>query len=53
MYDEDLLGLVLGKVGFVDVRRQAFMQGQANDLLLDTPSRECESLYMEARRPQG
>ncbi len=52
MYDEELLGLVLRKAGFVDVRRQAFMQGQSNDLLLDTPSRECESLYMEARRPR-
>jgi hypothetical protein len=51
MYDEELLGLVLRKAGFVDVKRQAFRQGQMNDLLLDTPSRECESLYMEARRP--
>jgi predicted SAM-dependent methyltransferase len=51
MYDEELLGLVLRKAGFVDVRRRAFRQGQLNDLLLDTPSRECESLYMEARRP--
>jgi predicted SAM-dependent methyltransferase len=51
MYDEDLLGLVLRRAGFVDVQRRVFKQGKVPELLLDTPSRECESLYMEARRP--
>ncbi len=50
MYDEALLGLVLRHAGFDDVKRRAFKQGEIPELLLDTPSRECESLYMEARR---
>jgi len=51
MYDEQLLGMLLQKAGFVDVERKAFMKGSVEALLLDTASRECESLYMEARRP--
>lgn len=51
MYDEALLDLVLRQAGFVDVQRRAFKQGEVADLLLDTTSRECESIYMEARRP--
>lgn len=51
MYDEALLNLVLRRADFVDVQRRAFKQGDVADLLLDTPSRECESIYMEARRP--
>lgn len=50
MYDEELLGLSLHKAGFTDVQRRAFKQGECSELLLDTPVRECESIYMEARR---
>jgi hypothetical protein len=51
MYDEELLGMMLRKAGFVDVRRQRYMQGVNPHLLLDTDLRQCESLYMEGRRP--
>lgn len=50
MYDEQLLGLILREAGFVNVKRRDFMQGEVRNLLLDTPSRQCESLYMEACR---
>lgn len=51
MYDADLLSLVLTKAGFEKIERRAYAKGYVSELLLDTPSRECESLYMEARRP--
>lgn len=51
MYDADLLALVLTKAGFEKTERRSYSHGDLPELVLDTPSRECESLYMEARRP--
>lgn len=51
MYDADLLSLVLTKAGFEKAERRSYSHGNLPELVLDTPSRECESLYMEARRP--
>jgi predicted SAM-dependent methyltransferase len=51
IYDADLLSLVLNKAGFEKTERRSYSHGDLPELVLDTPSRECESLYMEARRP--
>ena len=53
MYDEALLELVLRKSGFEGAKRRGYRQGEIPELLLDTPSRECESLYIDARRPEA
>jgi predicted SAM-dependent methyltransferase len=47
-YDSATMGVLLGKAGFTDVKKETFMKGRDNSLLIDSPSREVESLYMEA-----
>jgi len=48
MFDFQLLERVLLDCGFSDVQRQAFRRGADTRLLIDTPTREVESLYVEA-----
>lgn len=51
MYDFAHLRLVLEHCGFVAVTRRGFGEGADPRLLIDTPSRACESLYVEATCP--
>jgi hypothetical protein len=48
MYDSALLETVLRHCGFTEVAVREFQRGTDPRLLIDTPSRQPESLYMEA-----
>jgi hypothetical protein len=48
MYDFDLLRNMLFRVGFAHVRHEGFSRGADPKLLIDTPARAVESLYVEA-----
>jgi SAM-dependent methyltransferase len=49
MYDFDMLGALLTRVGFVDVRRRAFQEGSVPDItVLDNRP---DSLFVEAMKP--
>jgi SAM-dependent methyltransferase len=49
IYDFETMAKLLERAGFIDVRKLSFGVGSDPKLLLDTPSREVESLYVEAR----
>jgi hypothetical protein len=49
IYDFPILAAMLDKVGFTQVRKVSFRTGADPSLLLDTPHRAIESLYIEAR----
>lgn len=51
IYDYPLLAAVLRACGFVGVEQCEFGQGRDPQLLLDTPIRRIESLYVEASAP--
>jgi len=51
MFDYSLLSEILCKAGFSDVKRRCFGEGRDRMLLIDTPSRRIESMYVEAARP--
>ena len=53
MYDFRLLELILKDIGFCVVVKLAFRQGRDSSLLIDTSSRQCESLYVEAIAPSN
>jgi predicted SAM-dependent methyltransferase len=48
MYDATMLEKLLKHAGFVAIERQSFQKGKIRILLIDSPDREVESLYMEA-----
>ena len=50
IYDFETLKIILEKAGFAKVARQSFKVGDDQMLLLDTPFREVESLYVEAKK---
>jgi predicted SAM-dependent methyltransferase len=50
MYDFQLLKLLLGRLGFDSVRKVTFREGRDPTLLIDSESRQSESLYVEADR---
>lgn len=50
VYDADLLGKLLTDAGFVNVEQCSFRQGRDKALLLDSKSRDWETLYVEATR---
>lgn len=50
IYDAETLSLMLARSGFIDIGKENFSQSNDANLLLDTPSRVVESLYMEARK---
>jgi hypothetical protein len=50
IYDFETLAAILARVGFKDVRRCSFGTGADPKLLIDTPARAVESLYVEARK---
>ena len=47
-YDFDALKDLIEKAGFRSITRAAYMSGGDQQLLVDTPDRACESLYIEA-----
>ncbi len=53
IYDAPLLEALLRKCGFTWVERRAFGQGRDTGLLIDTPGRKAESLYLEAGHDNG
>jgi predicted SAM-dependent methyltransferase len=50
IYDFATLGLMLRQAGFVDIRKCGFGDSRDSRLLLDSPERAVESLYVEARK---
>ncbi len=50
-FDYQTLEYFLKSHGFVDVRRESYMQGRDENLLVDYKKREEESLYVEACKP--
>lgn len=51
LFDFALLAELLGSVGFTEVTRCSFRAGRDPKLLIDSPGRQIESLYVEAVRP--
>jgi predicted SAM-dependent methyltransferase len=49
IYDAATLELSLRKAGFTEVERRSFGEGADPRLLIDTPERRHESIYVEAR----
>lgn len=52
IYDFPTMAAMLEKVGFVEVSKSRFGDGANPSLILDTPGRAIESLYVEARKPR-
>lgn len=48
MYDTEMMAKLLAQCGFVNIERQDFRTGKTATLLVDTPERRIESLYIEA-----
>jgi Methyltransferase domain len=51
IYDFATMAAMLDKVGFIEVNKACFGEGANSLLILDTPARAIESLYVEARKP--
>ena len=51
IYDFATLAAMLRQVGFVEVKKCSFKKGHNERLLLDTPERAFETLYVEAQKP--
>lgn len=51
IHDFDFLRQLLQKTGFTSITKASFGEGRDPQLLLDSPHREIESLYVEATRP--
>jgi hypothetical protein len=51
IHDFDILRQLLELNQFVDVKRESYGVGRDPKLLIDTASREVESLYVEASKP--
>jgi predicted SAM-dependent methyltransferase len=51
IYDFTTMAAMLDKVGFIEVNKARFGEGANPLLILDTPGRAIESLYVEARKP--
>ncbi len=52
-YDYFTLKSMLERVGFVDLKQETFRKGRDNILLIDSQHRACESLYVEATKPEN
>jgi len=51
VYDSATMSLLLHDAGFVEIAPQSFGKGADPILIVDTPSRAIESLYIEAQKP--
>jgi predicted SAM-dependent methyltransferase len=49
-WDFETLSLALRRAGFVEIEQVSFQAGSDPKLLLDSPERAAESLYVEARK---
>lgn len=49
-YDAHALAVLMLEAGFRQPEKRAFLEGRDAKLLVDSPERQCESLYMEAVR---
>jgi predicted SAM-dependent methyltransferase len=50
-YDFETMAKQLQTAGFESIERMSFHKGNLKELLIDEPWRECESLYIEAKKP--
>ena len=48
IYDYETLEFLLNEAGFNNVKREGFRTGNDNRLLIDSPERVIESVYLEA-----
>lgn len=53
IYDFDMLRQLLEKIGFSEIKKEAYQTGRTPELLLDTEHRAVESLYVEAIVPSS
>ncbi len=51
IWDAEAMAIEMEAAGFVDVKKMSFMQGRDKALLIDSPYRVVESLYMEGSAP--
>jgi hypothetical protein len=51
IYDHRAIAELLADVGFTDIRRREIDDGADSRLLIDSPGRLSESLYVEAQKP--
>lgn len=51
IYDFSTMKLILEEAGFVEIKKFQFGVGDDQSLVLDSPGRAIESLYVEARKP--
>jgi len=51
IYDFDILNKLLVRQGFTSVKKESFMSGRDDRLLIDSEHRAIESLYVEATKP--
>ena len=49
-YDAETLTMLLKNAGFTNIKKESYMQGRTDSLLIDTESRKIESLYIEAEK---
>ena len=52
-YDYFTLKSMLQRKGFVNIKKESFRQGRENNLLIDSKHRACESVYIEASKPNN
>src|SRR5262249_2376228 len=50
IYDFPTMAVMLKKAGFINIAKVYFGHGANQSLILDTPSRAVESLYVEAQK---
>jgi len=53
VWNEALMSEVLNEIGFVDIKRKSFRVSASERMAVDAEGHRWESLYMEARKPQG
>ena len=51
IYDFTTMKVIWERTGFTDVAKRKFGEGANPKLLLDTPERAVESLYVEKQKP--
>jgi predicted SAM-dependent methyltransferase len=51
IYDFATMKKILEEAGFIDIEKESYLKGRNPCLLIDTPGRADESLYVEATRP--
>ncbi len=50
IYDYETLEFLLKQVGFINIKREGFRTGNDKRLLIDSPERIIESVYLEAKK---